>query len=129
MKNGNKKNKSYIKVYIYMEIAKIDLEIKKLLKLIKNNEKSFIESYKEIAVDTNKYMKELKEQYKEEINKIKKSLDEKIKGLMDILKHLEKISAEELKKSEGNEVKYDLGIVLNELESLKKERDLLKNII
>ena len=112
-----------------MEIAKIDLEVRKLKETIKNNRKLFLENYKEIMGDTNKYMTELKVEYTKEIKRLKDNLDDKIKGLMDILKHLEEITDKELSKTDKNEVKYDLRIVLSELEKFKKEKELYKNII
>tara|TARA_Y100000768_G_C23872167_1_gene630983 strand:- start:617 stop:955 length:339 start_codon:yes stop_codon:yes gene_type:complete len=112
-----------------MDIAKMDLEIKKLTEEIKKNRISFIENYNEIISHPNKYMNELKNEYKKEMKRIKDILDYKIIGLMDIVKHLESISGEDLSGTEKNELRYDIRIVLEELDILNKEKDLLKNII
>ena len=112
-----------------MDIAKMDLEIKKLTDKIKNNRISLIENYNEIISHPNKYMNELKNEYKKEMKRIKDILDYKIIGLMNIVKHLESISGEDLSGTEKNELRYDIRIVLEELDILNKEKDLLKNII
>jgi len=109
-----------------MEIAKLDLELKKLFENEKNNEIKFVEDYKEILNDTNKYLKELKKEYKKVIKIKENNLDEKISSLLIILQHLEKVSNDDLNKSDKAELKHDLRLVLDKIDELKKRKDMLK---
>ena len=109
-----------------MEFAKQDLELKKIFDRDKKNEEEFIRDYNEIVNDSNKYLKELKRKYREIIKLKERKVEEKISSLIIILQHLEKVSNGELNKSEKAELKYDLKSVLNEIEKLKKEKDILK---
>ena len=110
-----------------MEIAKQDLKLKEIFDRDKKNEEEFIREYiYEIVDDSNKYLKKLKRKYKEIIKLKGRKVEEKISSLIIILQHLEKVSNGELNKSEKAELKYDLKSVLNEIEKLKKEKDMFK---
>ena len=109
-----------------MEIAKQDLKLKEIFDRDKKNEEEFIRDYNEIVNDSNKYLKVLKRKYKEIIKLKERKVEEKISSLIIILQHLEKVSNSDLNKSEKAELKYDLKLVLNEIEELKKEKDMLK---
>lgn len=109
-----------------MEIAKLDLELKKIFENEKKCAKEFIEDYKEIISDTNKYLKELQKEYKKAIKIKENNLDEKISSLLIIIQHLEKVSTGDLNKSDKLELKYDLRLVLDKIDELKKEKDLFK---
>ena len=109
-----------------MEIAKQDLKLKEIFDRDKKNEEEFIRDYNEIVDDSNKYLKDLKRNYRKIIKLKERKVEEKISSLIIILQHLEKVSNSDLNKSEKAELKYDLKLVLNEIEQLKKEKDMLK---